>query len=70
MKKSLYFGSLQMSFKSIVDFRKKISNLVSLRASIVFTNSIIVKNYIYWTCEWNMRSVDSIHTKTVKFGQV
>jgi len=50
-KTSLYFGSLLMSFESIMTFTKKKPCLLSLRASILFNNSIGVKNCICWTCE-------------------
>jgi len=42
-------GSVLMRFASIIDYTKETSNLLSLIASIVFSDSIGVKNYIYWT---------------------
>ena len=59
-KTSMYFGSLSMSFESIIDITKKVTSLVSFIASIVFNNSFGMENHIYWTFEWNMRGGQSI----------
>jgi len=40
-----------MSFGSTTDIIKKVPSLVSLIASIVFNNSCVVENHIYWTFE-------------------
>ena len=45
-KTSIHFGSLFMSFESIMDFTKKIPRLVSLIASIEFNDSFEVEFYI------------------------
>jgi len=39
-KTIIYFGRLHMSFESNLNFTKKITNLLTLIASIVFNNSI------------------------------
>jgi len=51
-----------------IDYRfcKENISFLSLIASIVFHNSIGVENYKYWTCEWNMRSGESISSKIVR----
>jgi len=50
-KTSIHFGSLFMSFESIMDFTKKIPSIVSLIASIEFNDSFRVQFYIQWTYE-------------------
>jgi len=44
-KTSMYFGNSLMSFESMMDFKKKITTLVSLIAHIVFNNSFRMKHY-------------------------
>jgi len=50
-KTSMYFGSLVMNFKSIIDITKKVSSLVSFITYIVFNDSFGMENHTYWTCE-------------------
>jgi len=37
-----------MSYASITDYTRKISSLMSLLESIVFSDSCEVRNYLYW----------------------
>jgi len=58
-KTSMHYGTLIMSFKSIIDITKEVPSLESSIASIMFNNLFRMENYIFWACEWNLRSEES-----------
>jgi len=49
-KTSMYFGSLVMSFKSVINITKKVSSLVSFITYIVFNDLFRVEcdSYVVW----------------------
>ena len=61
---SMHFGRLIMSYRSSIDITNKVSNLVSVIASIVF-NNIWSENCIYWTCECYVRSGKSNNSENM-----
>jgi len=45
-KTSMHFGSLIMTFESIIDIIRKVLSLMSILASIVFNNLFEMENHI------------------------
>jgi len=63
---SMYFGSLLMSFELIVDFIKKIPNMLSLIASILFNNPMKFGSNKCHRCHFDP-SYNSLHPTPLLF---
>ena len=65
---SMHFGSLVMTFKSIIDFTKKVPSLMSFATSSAFNDSLGVECHTYRTCEWSVGSQGGIDSETMFIG--